>query len=64
MERAQRSRAPELDKKKYLVPSDLTGEIHKHAIKDKFYSLNLTSNPNLTEVHILRNKWSPRKFMM
>lgn len=26
MERAARSRAPDLDKKKYLVPSDLTGE--------------------------------------
>ncbi|KAI4889028.1 hypothetical protein NFI96_026592 [Prochilodus magdalenae] len=26
VERAARSRAPELDKKKYLVPSDLTGE--------------------------------------
>lgn len=26
VERSPRSRAPELDKKKYLVPSDLTGE--------------------------------------
>lgn len=26
VERAPRSRAPELDKKKYLVPSDLTGD--------------------------------------
>jgi len=26
VERAARSRAPELDKKKYLVPSDLTGD--------------------------------------
>lgn len=26
MERAARSRAPDVDKKKYLVPSDLTGE--------------------------------------
>ncbi|XP_052002461.1 protein lgg-1-like [Xyrauchen texanus] len=26
VERAARSRAPELDKKKYLIPSDLTGD--------------------------------------
>lgn len=31
VERAPRSRAPELDKKKYLVPSDLTGKIHIHS---------------------------------
>lgn len=31
VERAQRSRAPDLDKKKYLVPSDLTGTINMHS---------------------------------
>lgn len=47
VEKATRSRAPELDKKKYLVPSDLTGETHEHiqkTSKAQFYSLNTSNN--------------------
>lgn len=32
VERAARSRAPDLDKKKYLVPSDLTGETDEMSV--------------------------------
>lgn len=32
VERATRSRAPDLDKKKYLVPSDLTGETDEMSV--------------------------------